>query len=236
MTDNPVIMKEPFPKNEETVTDTFNQEEFEEKTEQKYKALLEVWKRDELISLEQRTEGLIAEEVKKRFDEWQKAQKPPSPEDLQQLLDQKYLEFKLTLRTGEGDREFTIVELPQAIEQKFYRIFKSKLIAKASVIASIAQANIDEPMDKKFKFALDAIDESFDVLAEACVLVLNPFGKDNDITAAWVKNNVSSNRVWNIIFSQIEANRLRDFFSQISQAGNSMTNMIPGQNQVSFRR
>lgn len=235
MSEKPVVVKEPFPQDEEIATDTFNKEEFEQRTEEKYKALLEVWKRDELVALEQRTEGLIAEEVKKRFDEWQKAQKPPSPDDLQKLLDQEYLEFKVNLQTSDGEREFTIVELPQASEQKFYRLFKNKLIQKASVIASIAQANMDEPMEKKFRFALDAIDESFDLLAEACVLVLNPFGK-NEVTAEWIKNNLASNRVWNIVFAQIEANRLRDFFSQISQAGNSMTNMIPGQNQVSFRR
>lgn len=234
MPENPVIAKEPFPKDEETVT--ISKEDFEQKVEEKYKGLLEVWKRDELVALEQRTEGLIADEVKKRFDEWQKAQKPPSPEDLQKLLDQNYLEFKVKLHTGDGEREFTIVELPQVVEQKFYRLFKNKLLQKASVIASIAQANMDEPMEKKFRFALDAIDESFDILAEACVLVLNPFGKTDGVTAEWIKSNLSSNRVWNIVFAQIEANRLRDFFSQISQAGNSMTNMIPGQNQVNFRR
>ena len=228
--EKPVIVKESFPEEEK-----FDQETFEQKTEEKYKGLLEIWKRDEYVKLEQQTESLIAEEVKKRFDEWQKAQKPPSPEDLQKLLDQEYLEFRVKVRIGDGEKEFVIVELPQEIEQKLYRIFKNKLLEKASVIASVAQANMDEPMEKKFRLALDAVDDSFDLLAQCCALVLNPFEK-TEVTKEWVKSNLSSNRVWNIVFAQIEANRLRDFFSQISQAGNSMTNMIPGQSQVSYRR
>jgi len=40
-----------------------------------------------------------------------------------------------------------------------------------------------------------------------------------------VQENISSMRQWNIIQAQVEANKLRDFFSKLSQSGQQIQMM-----------
>jgi hypothetical protein len=64
---------------------------------------------------------------------------------------------------------------------------------------------------------LDVIPEAMDIAAELVAICLNPWDKDNDITADWVMKNISSHRVAKIIAAQSEVNKYRDFFSNGSQ-------------------
>ena len=210
--------------------------QIEERWQNHYKGLFEIWKRDELIGLEEKQEQQLRQVLEEKLQEIEKSRKPPTKEEIQTLLDQEYLTFQLTLVISGKKKEFTITELPQEAEKKFYKQFKTQLMDKASDLVALTQATMDQGMEAKMKAFLDSIDYSMDVLAEACALVLNPRDEDEEITNKWCQKNISSTRMWNIVKAQIEVNRLRDFFSQLSQSGMQMRQMIPNSTVASSRR
>lgn len=180
-----------------------------------YEKKLETWKVTELAEWEVKQDTKIQEMVGKYWEKWKEEQKPLDSSQMQQLLDQEYLEFTVEVRAGGDRRKFTIVELPKAAEHKFYKIFTSKMIDKASELASFVQRTMDEGLDVKIKSFMEVFDDGVDMLAETTALVLNPFGKEPDVTKTWVSENISMWRQWQIVRAQIEANRVRDFFSQL---------------------
>jgi hypothetical protein len=200
-----------------------------------YEQLFQIWKDNELTELRAKQDEIIADGLKKYLLKVQEEQKPPEPEDIQKLLDQEYETFTIPVDVvsagtdEEGDIvrkvTYTIRELPQSIEKKFYRQFKTKLVGKLQMLESFTQAGMDKPFEEKAKSFLELFDESFDMLAEAVVLCLNPFGRKKDIDMAWVQNNISSDRQWRIIEAQMKVNRLRDFFSKVSTSGRDMMTM-----------
>ena len=97
-----------------------------------YEQILEIWKNKELVELEKRNNDVIKEGLTKLFDKWKEEQKPPSEEDIQLLLNQDYLDFTITVQVYSDDassesKVFTIRELPQAAEIKFYKNLKGKI-------------------------------------------------------------------------------------------------------------
>lgn len=198
-----------------------------EQIEDEYKGRLQTWKDVELAELEEKNDELVRKLVSDYIQKLEDDRKPPSDEDLQKLLNQEYVTFTIKVfdRARGADHEFTIRELPGEAEQKFYRTFRDAMLKHASELASFVQANMDVPMDKKITAFLNTFDCAFDILAEGCALVLNFDGTDKDITAAWCKRNISSIRMWNIMNAQIKVNRLRDFFSQVFQAGTEASTM-----------
>jgi hypothetical protein len=168
--------------------------------------------------------------LQKVIEEFKASQKPPSEEDVRKLLSQEYLTFEVVLpwedeteTSTAQTRTFVIRELPQSVEKKFYRQFKEQLIPRASEIGGLAFAEVDGDVAKRLKSILEAIDPAFDLMAEAVTMILNPRGKDKIVTKDWIQDNISSYRQWNIIYAQIQINRLRDFFSQISRGSKGMT-------------
>jgi hypothetical protein len=205
---------------------------------QEYENLLQVWKNTEFVALEKSQDEIIAKGLKKYFEDWKAEQTPPKPEDIQQLLDQEYETFtipidvlKYTANDGGGETEsvehisFTVRELPQSVEKKFYRQFKDKLLGKLQMLEAFTQAGMDKSFEDKAKAFLGLFDESFDMLAEAVVLVINPFDRRKEINTKWVQDNISSDRQWRIIEAQMKVNRLRDFFSKVSTSGQNMRMM-----------
>lgn len=191
--------------------------EFEEK--------LEIWKGKELADLKAQQDKEIQEQVATLFKKWLDEQKPPSLEDVKVLLEQEYAEIPIKLGVGENEdgstkfQTFMIRELPQAVERKFYRQFKDRIKEKGPLLSAYIQKNMDQPFEKQMEGFLETFDGAFDVLADAVVLILNPFGKKADITTEWVQTTISSNRQYSIILAQIEVNRLRDFFSRLFRSG-----------------
>jgi hypothetical protein len=201
---------------------------------QEYEQLFEIWKAKELVALEKRNEEVITEGLKKYYDKWLEEQKPPTPEDIQQLLDQEYETFALKVQVEDGNGEyttelFTIRELPQVAEKKFYRQFKDRVLNKTTELQAFTQESIDQPFETKAKAFLGLLDESFDMIADTVVIVLNPFGKKKHIDRDWVQMNISSNRQWSIIEGQLKVNRVKDFFSRLSQSGQQTQMMMTGQ-------
>jgi hypothetical protein len=200
-----------------------------------YESIFKLWKLDELDKVRKESEDIAKEGIEKLFAKWKEEQKPPSHDDIQLLLGQEYETFTLKLdsmdASGEEQSEmFTIRELPQAAEKKFYRQFKDKILSKAGALEAFTQAGIDKPFEEKAKAFLDLFEDSFDMLADAVVIVLNPFNKKQLITRDWVQNNISSNRQWQMVEAQIQVNKLKDFFSRLSQSGQTTQMMLGGLN------
>lgn len=159
--------------------------------------------------------------------EFREQQKPPSEEDIRTLLSQEYLTFDVEIpwdapNSGGVTRTFTIRELPQAVEKRFYKTFKDQLLPRASDIGALAFEIAEGDVAKKLKSLLEAIDPAFDLMADAVVMILNPRGQEKELTREWVQENLSSYRQWNIINAQIMVNKLRDFFSQLSRGSKGM--------------
>lgn len=200
------------------------------KVRQEYEALLQIWKDDELAKLSQKQEEVIAAGLQDYFEGWKKDQKPPTVEQIQELLDQEYVTFTLPVTYVKDDdttavKTFTIRELPQTLERRFFKQFKENITNKISDLEALVQSDIDAPFDKKVKAGLEMVDEGFDVMAEAVLIIINPYKRHADIDKAWVQNNIGSDRQWQIIKAQMEVNRLRDFFSKVSTNFQDMTTM-----------
>ncbi len=173
--------------------------------------------------------------IQEAIKEFRDSQKPPSEDEIRKLLNQEYLEFEVQIPwddppvplpegtgTENATRTFAIRELPQRVEKAFYKQFKEKLIPRASDLGALTFELLEGDVGKKITSLLETFEPTFDLLAEACVMILDPRGKEK-ISKDWVQNNLSSYRQWNIIYAQIQVNRLRDFFSQLSRGSKGMT-------------
>lgn len=166
--------------------------------------------------------------INQAIEEFKKSQQPPSQEEIAQLLNQEYLEFSVVVpwegeAAVDGKRTFAIRELPQIVEKKFYAQFKNSILPKASELGALTFELLEGDVGKKITSLLETFEPTFDLMAEACVMILNPRGKEKELTKEWMQLNLSCYRQWNIIYAQVEVNRLRDFFSQLSRGSKGMT-------------
>jgi len=199
-------------------------------TRQEYEELFKIWKQTELLELQKEQEKIIATGLAEYYKKWQEQQKPPEPENIQALLDQEYVTYTLPVDVINEDdtttkMTFVIRELPQSVEKSFYRRFKHNILNKVQELEALTQSDMDAPFEKKVKAGLELMDEGFDVLAEAVVLILNPFGRKKEVDKDWVQRNICSDRQWKIVQAQMEVNRLRDFFSKVSTSSRDMMTM-----------
>jgi hypothetical protein len=165
--------------------------------------------------------------ITQAIDEFKKSQQPPTEEEIRTLLSQEYLTFTVKIMmedkdTGkEKEREFVIRELPQKMEKAFYKQFKDRLLPRAQEFGELTFELLGGDVGKKITSLLETFEPTFDLMAEACSMILDPKKKES-IDAQWVQDNLSSYRQWNIIYAQMQVNRLRDFFSQLSRGSKGM--------------
>lgn len=200
-----------------------------------YETLFGLWKTGELDSVRKESEQIAKDGIQKLFDKWKEEQKPPTDDEIQVLLNQEYAEFTIPVRSKGSDGKvrdevFTIGELPQAAEVKFYKIFVNKVMKNTQALQAFTQEGIDKPFEERVKSFLSLFDEFPELMADSVVVILNPFTERKDLDRDWVQNNISSNRQWNIIEAQIKVNRLKDFFSRLSQSGQQTQTMLGGLN------
>lgn len=205
--------------------------------EKHFKELLEIWKATELADLDEKMSFQIQKDVQELVDKWIAEQGPPSKDQIQVLLDQEYATFPLKVRvedtsdnpateTGYTEMEFVITELPQTIEKEFFKKFKKQILDLAPQINAWVQSNMDKSVEDRVRGFLETVDGGMELMAEAVVLVLNPRGKKAYVTKEWVQFNVSSLRQWNILQAQLDASKLRDFFSRVSRSGREIQTTI----------
>lgn len=154
---------------------------------------------------------ILKTENQKALDEFYKANKPLEPQEIEKLLSEEYLEFKVKLATNGNNQEFVIRELTQAAEMRFLKYLQKELVPHLKTIAAIEWtpgASVSENLQRLIEFVPDIAS----MASELCATCLDPNQKHN-ITAQWVQENLSTRRVITVIQAQIQAGRYRDFFS-----------------------
>ena len=153
------------------------------------------------------------------LEDLRKQQTPLGPTEIESLLSQEYASFNLKVKDKEGKAlEFTLIELPQAIERQFYSKVKEVLMPRIKDLGSLTFELLEGDIVDKIKTVIETFDPMMDLMADAVVLCLNPYGEKEDIDKDWVVANMSSSRMWSVLQAQIHLNRLRDFFSDAFQS------------------
>ena len=155
--------------------------------------------------------------IEEKFMELEKAAQPPTTQDLEKLLSQEYLSVKLTLQKNPKESiEFVLRELPQSAEEKLLKVIREKILPKISEYSAMQMSNVDaSPRDKIAKL-LDIMPDGLRIFSDLVAVCLDPFEEHkNWLTGEWVFNNLSSNRVIQIIQAQLEVGRMRDFLSGV---------------------
>jgi hypothetical protein len=201
-----------------------------------YEQLFSLWKLGELEDLKKNNDKTINENLQKIHQDYLDGLKPPTHEEIEKLLNQEYEEFNIPIRLSDGSKTkaFVIRELPQESEIKFFKIVKDRIIKRAQDLGAFYQESIDVPFETKAKAFMSLFDESFDLIAEAVTICLNPFDEDKEVTRQWVQHNIGSDRQWRIVEAQMKVSRLKDFFSKVSQSGQQIPTMM-GSAQSSLR-
>lgn len=162
--------------------------------------------------------------IQNAIDDLRKKATPPTKEEIQTLLEQDYAEFTLKVRVkrpkdGESkERSFTITELPQAMETKFVNKIQEKVLPKMKGMLGQFKTLMENDTDGQAELLVKFLSPFAEAMSEAVAIILNPYDEEKDITPEWCAANISSARQWNIIVAQTNANKMRDFFSQVSLA------------------
>ena len=164
--------------------------------------------------------------VREHLERYRQEMAPPKPEDMQKLLDQEYVEFKVSLRVPTNDdtsttkwkeRTFTLYELPQKLERQVLKKLKSTLVPFSADLAALTMNLLEGDAAKKIVQLMNAFEPILEMMADIAAICLNPYGEDADITGDWVRENISSTRIAKIVSAQLEANHTRDFLSLLSR-------------------
>jgi hypothetical protein len=155
--------------------------------------------------------------VEAAIERFRKEMAPPSTQDIQTLLDQEYVEFKIEVKAGKGEdakvKHFTISELPIAVEKKILKKVKLILVPFASELSAISLNLLQGDAAKKIVQIMNTFEPMLDVMVSVCTICLNPNDEDEEVTDEWVLKYVSATRIVKIVTAQMEANKMRDFFS-----------------------
>lgn len=148
------------------------------------------------------------------IERFRKEMAPPSEQDIQKLLDQEYMEFKVKVRGDSGvEKLFVIKELPIDVEKKIYAKVKKILTPFAQELSALSMNLLEGDAAKKVVQLMNTFEPMLDVMISICTICLNPFEEDIDVTEDWVRKYLSSTRIVKIVSAQMEANKMRDFFS-----------------------
>lgn len=180
------------------------------KLQEEYSSRLEV--EIQKISGEMQKENKkIVEEAIERF---RKEMAPPSEQDIQKLLSQEYVEFTVEVKSSQGkSRTFTIREVPIDVEKKILKKVKNILVPFASDLSALSMNLLEGDATKKIVQLMNTFEPMLDVAIGVCTICLNPFEEDEEVDEDWVRKNLGATRIVKIISAQMEANKMRDFFS-----------------------
>jgi len=153
--------------------------------------------------------------VQKAIEEWKKEQEPLTDKEISELLNQEYNTFTVVLHLrNKTKHEFTLVELPQEIENKFVGLLQKKLIPLMKTLSAAEfKLDMDGSATDKLESILQATPDTLTICAQLVAMCLDPFGENNPkIDQQWVTRNMSTYRILAVVLAQVEVNRYRDFF------------------------
>jgi hypothetical protein len=162
---------------------------------------------------EEKTSAETRVMVETQLKEWKKSQEPLGKDQIAELLSQEYSEFTFSLKLRDGkERSFTLKELPQEAEMRFLKLLKQEGVPAFKELVALEFNNLEGDISAKLDTILAQSDKLLEVARKLVVIILDPWGEEN-ITADWVIKNLSAFRMKNIILTQVEVNKYRDFFS-----------------------
>jgi hypothetical protein len=157
------------------------------------------------------------------IEKFRKEMVPPSDADIQKLLEQEYAEFHVELKVGKDTRTFIIREVPMEVEKKIYKKIKSILVPLASDLAAVTMNLLEGDAAKKVVQLMNTFEPVLDAMTGVCAICLNPYGEEKEINEEWVRKNLGSTRILKIVTAQLEANKMRDFFSLLFRNTKQLT-------------
>jgi hypothetical protein len=196
-----------------------------EKLQAEYQTRLE----SEILKISQKLQEENQVVIKTALEEYRKAMTPPTEKDVQKLLDQEYVEFKIKLRlpikngpnedsdSKYQEKTFVIAELPQRVEKRIFKKIKDILVPFSSELGALTFNMLEGDAAKKVVQLMNTFEPVLNVLGSIAAICLNPYEDDEDITEEYVVENISSTRIVKIIMAQLEANHMRDFSSLLFQ-------------------
>jgi hypothetical protein len=154
----------------------------------------------------------LREQARTEIENFKRSFPPPSDAQIERLLYPELAEYAVDL----GDRHFVLRELPALVEKKFLRLVEQKLPALVSEILSFDE-RLGDNATQAFTEVLANATSALDLVAEACVLVLDPAGAAG-LTREFVQQNASTARQLRILQAQLLLNGARDFLSRLFPA------------------
>ena len=151
----------------------------------------------------------LREHARTEIESFKRSFPPPSDAQIERLLYPELAEYPVEL----GGRRFVLRELPALVEKKFLRLVEQKLPALVSEILSFDE-RLGDNATRAFAQVLANATSALDLVAEACVLVLDPAGKA-ELTREFVQQNASTARQLRILQAQLLLNGARDFLSRV---------------------
>lgn len=178
----------------------------------------------------QKTRERMQEENRVMMDkvvaDFRKEQTPPTHKEIQEMLDAEYISFPVQITwveettetsAGEETKEtVTIGELAAANERKLLRIIKERgqpLFDQLSpALLNIVQGDATD----KLSAIINLIEPGADILQDLVATILSAHSR-KIVTRTMIDRSLSFNRQINVLTAQLEANRLRDFFSRVAR-------------------
>jgi hypothetical protein len=154
----------------------------------------------------------LREQARTEIENFKRGFPPPSDAQIERLLYPELAEYAMDL----GDRHFVLRELPALVEKKFLRLVEQKLPALVSEIL-LFDERLGDNATQAFTRVLVNATSALDLVAEACVLVLDPAGQAG-LTREFVQHNASTARQLRILQAQLLLNGARDFLSRLFPA------------------
>lgn len=151
----------------------------------------------------------LREQSQRAVEEFKRSFPPPGDEQIERLLYPELSEFQVEL----GGRRFTLRELPALVEKKFLRLVEQRLPALLDELLSFEE-QLGDDAQRGFARLLGRAATAMDLVADACVLVLDPHGEQG-VTAEFVQQHASTARQVRILQAQLRLNGARDFLSRL---------------------
>ena len=144
---------------------------------------------------------------------------PPSPQDIEALLSQEYLEFPLKIKGGKDneypERLYVIRELPLEAETRIIKAVQTTLAERLTEISRVDWSAGMTVLDR-INRVIEMVPGALETLSDCVAVCLDPYKENPEVTGEWVRKSLSSNRIVAIIHAQIQAGRYRDFLSLAS--------------------
>lgn len=147
-----------------------------------------------------------------KIEEYRKILTPPTPEELGMLLNQEYVEFPVKLRSKGGTREFVIRELPLEAEMRLTKMLQKNVGPRIQELSRMKWTD-GHNMIQKIEEVIAVVPGMLETVSECVAICLDPFGEDEEISGTWVRRNIGSTKLVEIVHAQLQASRYRDFLS-----------------------